>query len=209
MKRDTYLTVDLDYWYSKKVTGTGFDFIQKLFALNRPMKVFTEHHLILKDIDKQYKKVINVDYHSDLADRAYKWPNCGTWANYVQCRHNATFEWRYPNDKQCIKEGMGLCHPDTEDEKFKGYDLRNGNEFDPFHHPELWTWKNVVRKKGIDDLELDTIDKISFVLSPIWSRSNVIHDTLVFLTTPESNKAKYNSKTVRTVINQMLIGWYP
>ena len=207
MRHDTYLTVDLDYWYSKRATGTGFDFIKKLYLLGKPIKVFTEHHLILRDINRQYKKVINVDFHSDLADMAYRWPNCGTWANYVYGRQNAVFEWRYPNDIECIQKGMGLCHRDDEDDDTLGYNFRNGNDFDPFHHPELWTWREVRRQKGIEELDLNSVDKISLILSPIWSRTDVIRDTLEFLESPDK-RIKYNSKTVRTVISQMLRGWY-
>ena len=204
--KHTYLTVDLDYWYSHSITGTGLPFVQKLFALNRPMKVFTEHHLILRDIDRQYDKVINIDFHSDIVDRVCGWPNCGTWANYFPGRQDAIFEWRYPNKDKCIKAGWGLCHMDeggnyNEDGNLR---LRDGNRFDPFYHPEFWTWKNVARQQGLKDLDLSDVDRVSFILSPMWSEAYVIQDTLRLLSGTKGRKTEYHSNSVGTVINRML-----
>jgi hypothetical protein len=205
--KHTYLTVDLDYWYSRRVTGTGLDFIKQLFSLNRQMKVFTEHHLILRDIDRQYKKVINVDFHSDLVDRASGRVNCGTWANYFPGRQDAEFEWRYPNRCRCLVEGMGLCHPDEDEDGNECCDdcydrTRNGNKFDPFYHPEFWTWKNVSRQQGVNGLDLKDVDKISFILSPTWSEPRVIEVILKILS--NDKRVERGSKTVCRVINRML-----
>lgn len=211
--KHTYLTVDLDYWYSRKVTGTGLDFIKSLLALNRPMKIFTEHHLILKDIDRQYQKVVNVDFHSDLVDRVSGFPNCGTWANYFPGRQNAVYEWRYPNEMECVTFGRGLCHPDEDENGEECYNecydkTRDGNRFDPFSHPEFWTWKNVSRKQGLNKLNLKDVDKISFILSPIWSEPEVIKDTLKLLVLSDIRKVEWNSKSVGRVINKMARGVY-
>lgn len=193
MKRDIYLSVDLDYWYSKKETGDGLGFIKKLYALDRPITVFTEHHLILKHITKQYRKVYNVDFHSDISEMAWRWPNCGTWANFVLGRDKAEFEWRYPNKEVCIAKGHGLCHTDHED----------GNDYDPFAHKELWTWKTIKRKCGLIDIELDRVDKISLVLSPAWSYPSVILDTLLYI---YNSDAKFFSKSVTKVMESMMKG---
>jgi hypothetical protein len=192
MNRDVYLSVDLDYWHNK-TTGSSLDFVGSLFELERPITVFTEHHLVLKDITKQYRKVYNVDFHSDLSETAWRWPNCGTWVNFVYGRENAEFEWRYPSRNLCITKGWGLCHTDHE----------NGNEFDPFNNKSLWTWKNISRKNGLSGIEMDKVDRVSLVLSPAWSQSRVILDTLIFI---NDSHAKFFSKSAKRVMESMMKG---
>jgi hypothetical protein len=195
MKKDVYLSVDLDYWYNEKCTGDGLSFIKKLFSLDRPITIFTEHHLVLKDIKKQYNKVYNIDYHSDLSNVALGWPNCGTWVNYVYGRKCAEYEWRYPDYKSCIVHGLGLCHYDHEDE----------SEFDPFYHKEFQTWKAISRAYGTDGINFESVDKISIVLSPSWSNAKTIHNTLMFLISDQSRQAKFFSKSVQKTIEKMLV----
>jgi len=194
MKHDVYLSVDLDYWYSTKKTGNGLDFVRKLLELKRPVTVFTEHHLVLKDITKQYHKVYNVDFHSDISEIAWRWPNCGTWANFVRGRDKAEFEWRFPNWNMCIKKGHGLCHTDH----------TNGNRYDPFNNKHLWAWKSIKRKCGLNGIELDRVDKISLVLSPAWSYSRVILDTLLYIY--NADNVKFFSKSAKHVMESMMKG---
>lgn len=190
MKRDVYLSVDLDYWYSKKM-GSGLNFVRELFALRRPITVFTEHHLVLKDISKQYRKVYNVDYHSDIGEIHQGWPNCGSWVNYVYGRKNAEFEWRYPNYKECVGLGHGLCNMSHSD----------GHIDDPFTYKAMHNWKKISRHPGLNEIELDRVDRISLVLSQCWSDWIVIRKTLQYI---QKRKVNYYSKSAEQLINRMI-----
>ena len=190
--KDTYLTVDLDYWFDTR--DDGFPFIKELYELRRPITVFTQHQLVLKDITKQYRKVINVDYHADLCESGQNWPNCGTWGNRVFGRHEAEFVWIYPCRYSCIERGHGLCHTSHEEE----------SENNPFLHPELTTWAAISRDEGYEDIDLDRVDRVSLILSIDWSRPHIIEPVLRYIKNREGDRIQFYGKNVIKQINEML-----
>jgi hypothetical protein len=203
-QKNVYLTVDLDYWWTAGM-HKNLDYIKQLLGLNRPVTVYTEHQLILREITKQYKKVYNVDYHSDISQREPGWPNCGDWVNFTQGRENSEYEWRLPDWKECVTNGGGLCH--------KGH--KENGKMNPFKDDSLHGWKNVGRKQGLRNIPLDDVDKISLILSPEWSCGVYITDTLNHLLELEKEgQVKFFGRNVRPLINKMidrtepLYDWY-
>lgn len=197
-QKNVYLTVDLDYWY-KPGMRKNIDFIKELLALDRPTTVYTEHQLILREIKRQYKKIINVDYHSDISQREPGWPNCGDWANFVHGRENAEFEWRMPDWNDCVTLGEGLCHS-THSEY---------SQYNPFLDNNLHTWKDVERKQGLRNLPLDDVDRISLILSPEWSPEwsigDNIADTLLHIVGAEATgQVKFHGHNVQPLIKRMI-----
>jgi hypothetical protein len=204
MSKSVYLSVDLDYWY-KPGMRKNIDFIESLLSLGRPITVFTEHQLVLRDIKKQYKKVYNIDYHSDITEPDAGWPNCAKWVNYVRGRQDAEFEWRMPSWEDCVTYGHGLCH----------YRHNEHNRWNPFKDNNLHSWKSVGRAAGLRNLPLDDVDRVSLVLSPEWSIGAYIEDTLSFLLfLEEEGCVEFYGDSVRPLINRMmgryspLYNWY-
>lgn len=128
--KDTYLSIDLDYWCRRSV-GETTAFLQTLFAL-LPKGVnvqFAEHHhKLLPHVNSlPGRRIINIDFHSDLAD-CFNWQartsekpfrlNCGTWGNHVTWTEKQEFIWVYPH--RCCVGGKtnrtntsGWCHMKT------------------------------------------------------------------------------------------------
>lgn len=193
-QKNVYLSIDLDYWYTPEMHNS-INYISQLLELNRPVTVFTEHHLVLRDIKRQYKKVYNVDYHSDVTQLEPGWPTCGCWANFVYGRENSEFEWRMPNWKDCVSRGGGLCH--------RLY--MESSRYNPFKNDDLHKWKNLIRKEGFNNIPLDDVDRISLVLSPEWSYGEFIEDTLYYLLDRErEGQIKFFGRNVKPLIHRMI-----
>lgn len=193
-QKNVYLSVDLDYWW-KPGMHKNLNYIKQLLELDRPVTVFTEHQLVLREINKQYKKIYNVDYHSDISQREPGWPSCGDWVNFVYGRENAEFEWRMPSWKECVTRGHGFCHhPRIED-----------SHNNPFRDDSIHKWKKVSRQQGLRNIPLDDVDKISLVLSPEWSHGKYIADTLDhILECEKEGQIKFFGRNVEPLIRRML-----
>lgn len=198
MTKSTYLSVDLDYWWRPGMRNSLL-FIKDLLSLGRQVTVFTEHHLVLREINRQYKKVYNIDYHSDIIEPCPGWPECGSWVNHVPFRKDAEFEWRFPSWKECVYRGNGLCHKPR----------RDNSRSNPFVYNNMHSWKSVSRKQGIENIDLDDVDKISLVLSPEWSIGEYIFDTLCYLlAAKEDGVIDFYGKRTKPLIKRMLKeGW--
>ena len=111
-----YLSIDLDFW-------NNFDFprtyLNRLVATGLPITVVSQHHHLVSHIrqfDRSFDTLINLDYHSDLADReegirqfSRQVPlACGTWVNHIQGK-GRHYIWSYPQC-QCYYHGSGICH---------------------------------------------------------------------------------------------------
>ena len=194
MGKNTYLSVDLDYWYRPGMRNS-IDFIKELMGLNRPVTVFTEHHLVLKEIKKPYKRVYNIDYHSDITEPAPGWPECGNWVNHVPGRGQGKFMWCLPNWKECVTNGNGFCHRIRQESSI----------YNPFIDDTMHSWRSVNRQVGIRNLPLDDVDRISLVLSPEWSFGEYISDTLCYLiAAQEDGKVDFYGRRVKPLIKEML-----
>lgn len=117
----TYLSIDLDYWFS------GYDYekiprsISYIFDTIKHLKnkiLVDDHDELLDHINCcNPERIIHLDFHQDIA-----YPvkgsirtenvelNCGTFLYYVENRKNIDFEWYCPTSK-CYMKGHreGLC----------------------------------------------------------------------------------------------------
>lgn len=159
----TYLTIDLDYAFDNYEYGRKLEeFLIKIIKKKIPIKLYKEHHNILKDIKNTYNKFINVDFHEDIVNSTscygYK-PTCGTWANFIKNRQNAIFEWRYPDHNLCVTNGNGMC------DKYGHYNIREWKKY------RTGKWKKITRKEGLDRINFKNIKEASIVISPNYLRS--------------------------------------
>lgn len=156
MKRDIYLSIDLDYWSHWPNDWHSRLFFKRVFALGLKVTVALHHHHLLDSINRvarHLRRVVNVDYHSDISDvNEYTTPelNEGTWANFVQHRERMTFEWRYP-EEDCLDENSGYCH---------FYE-------NPFESP-CTRWQRVVKRMGSARIPWQRIRAVGVCLSPSW-----------------------------------------
>ena len=162
-----YLSVDLDYWRASSKPMPVVNFFKKVFALRLPITVALHHHHLVKDINAralELDTVINVDYHSDLADEDLKgWDRLefdeGTWANFIHFRGDGNFIWRYPIP-ECLRWGEGSG----------GYCHRRVN---PFERREVSGWKHTSKVRGLTRLPWDRIVAIGVCLSPGWLEDSI------------------------------------
>lgn len=126
----TFLSVDLDYW-NEVDNGISrmVKYLKSIHASNIPVVLVKDHDEMLPFVDQSEANfLINLDYHSDLADLCIKDEkpvlenrefNCGTWINWVKCRNKGRFLWIHPH-KDCYirshckwdSRGGGRCDVD-------------------------------------------------------------------------------------------------
>lgn len=111
---NTYLSIDLDFFFSDE--GDHYNiikFLDKISHIQNKMLV-DEHHLLLDHINNSgCTKIINVDYHQDIAYPIYNDDklklSCGTFLYFVEDRKNKEFKWYYPQTENCFQNGLGFC----------------------------------------------------------------------------------------------------
>jgi hypothetical protein len=148
MARDTYLSLDLDYW-----NKASFDpwLLDTLFASGLPLVVTLDHHDILPHVNAQPRltRLLNIDYHSDFigADEPL---HIGNWVNHVAWRMNAEYEWIVP--------------------RMVDYHLRLGHHHtgaNPFTDPQRLTgWRAAGKREGYDRDILDRVAAVGICISP-------------------------------------------
>ena len=150
-----YLSIDLDYWRKHTNPRSCTDFFHEVWKLKLPVYTCLYHHHLLPHVNAQdCDTIINVDYHSDLADLE---PNDildfneGTWGNFLDARAQGTFVWRYPNPA-CLKIGEGYCHS-----------TRN-----PFADASVAQWFLTRKRLGLWGLPWAKITAVGVTLSPDW-----------------------------------------
>jgi hypothetical protein len=148
----TYLSIDLDFW-----NGLGWrsieGFFKHVFDLRLPIFVAPFHDQLLPHINQHpCNTLINVDYHSDIADDDGSLI-CeeGTWANFVEWKHDGTFIWRY-SDSICPTPNEGYCH----------------DRINPFKHPCVSGWGRCRKRQGWSAIPWHTIKAIGVCLSIYW-----------------------------------------
>ena len=152
----SFLSLDIDFWanHEQEKPRQPDIIFNKIFSLNRPVKVFEFHDEILPFLNKiKVDKLYQIDYHSDIADD-YNIKrdelNEGTWANFYKFASDCDFEWRYPSYTNCFARGYGRC------------DLA-----------ESWLsakfpYKSVSRKQGLSNIDWNSIQATAIVLSRNW-----------------------------------------
>lgn len=123
-----FLTVDLDFWFScDTIPENHLKQINQLWDMALTHSATYHHHKVLAHVNQSdADMLINIDYHSDLADNfpdgSVPELNCGTWVNRVEWGKQAQFVWGYP-ERYCFSrrhdrssyglEGSGMCHVST------------------------------------------------------------------------------------------------
>lgn len=118
ISRDTYLTLDLDYWMTHHDGDIQemFDFLRAIIRCRKEICVVKYHNEIINHIKKftDVTRLINIDYHSDITDLSIE--SCGerefsegTWVNYVTGMQKKEFIWRFPFDNP-RDLAAGYCH---------------------------------------------------------------------------------------------------
>lgn len=152
-----YLSIDLDYWCKFTTPHSARAFFQRVWKLRLPIMVALHHHHLLDDINKRAQDldtVINVDFHSDIADDIRDTAmelNEGTWANFVHFRGDGTFIWRYP-EEECLDDRHGYCHEGV----------------NPFDEPSVAGWKRARKMQGLARMPWKSIEAVGVCLSPYW-----------------------------------------
>lgn len=96
----TYLSVDIDffappYYASDEEVLTFLDLLRDVAAKkNVPIHAMMNHNQMLKYVDcSSARRLINLDAHSDLADKDVDERNIGTWISYVKWRKEGEYFW--------------------------------------------------------------------------------------------------------------------
>ena len=150
---DTYLSVDLDYWgaYPWSITKRSLiNFMSKIDVLDVPIKVVVSHEEILQHLNKyKVKNLINIDYHSDIANEDGKMHLCdGTWVNYYKYKEDCSFIWYHP-----IPEGKMLSGRCDDWRNKRWEDITSG-------------YKTIESRHTLRGLDLSGVGEICFAISP-------------------------------------------
>ena len=167
MIKHKYLSIDLDFWNTKRTEEHSIKFFKKVAKLNIPMLLVDDHHHLLNDINESgCDYIYNVDYHSDLfgftgevdkmnfLQNIRYYLNCGTWGIYVKWANRGTFNWIHPIDS-CYndKNRKGACWGCYNDNPYTG----------------ITNWNTVVHSSNLDSIEWDTIRSIGICASSNWT----------------------------------------
>lgn len=164
MKRDTYLSIDMDFWCKYTGFAKVTEFFNTLDKVKIKPVVVKYHHELTKYINEMpnISRLINMDYHSDIADLVdcdKESFNEGTWVNYVRMQENAEYVWRYPLNT-CLGYLTGYCHGNAR------YNPFNKTEQGKYH------WNRVLKVHGpIEAWELNRIAGIGICMSPNWTNT--------------------------------------
>ncbi len=173
-KPQVYLSIDCDYWRTHESPESCLRFFNRVWgvALDKSLPIYTvlyHHHLLPHINASDCNVLVNIDYHSDLADiptgHTIEFSE-GTWGNFVDWRREGTFIWRYPV-LDCVDTSLG-CHD--------GYCHDQQN---PFDDPQVARWRAAKKRLGLYGIAWDHIEAIGVCLSPNWiGRTNVIAEPL-------------------------------
>lgn len=128
--RDVLLSVDLDFWRESRKPAK--EFFKSLFESGLKICVSVDHHDLLPFVNSfpECRKLINIDYHSDICpDQTAREEGltCGDWVNFVDWPRKEEYIWIYPSEKCAAnyEKGntgtySGWCHAPDEDPFKKG-----------------------------------------------------------------------------------------
>ena len=156
-----FLSIDLDFWNLYGTNGL-LEFLVKVKNSNKPIKLADSHEELLSFINKdKYDSIINVDYHSDIANNDGNKVcelNCGTWANHLKYRNS--FLWVHPFR---VDFEDSLCHSPQTD------------KFSPFVHPDIAGYSNVTKLgvRRIPSWIFNDVTSIGIAISYEWLSSHM------------------------------------
>jgi len=162
----TYLSIDLDYWRNHTSPEACTRFFKAVWKTGLPVYTSFYHHHLLGHVNESgCRRLINVDYHSDLSDLVSGHVLTfeeGTWVNFVDWRHKGEFIWRFPSTQICVNEEDGYCHAHT----------------NPFQH-NVSGWGTATKRVGVYGIPWRDITAIGVCLSPDWiSKPSIIAEPL-------------------------------
>lgn len=159
-----FLSIDIDYWnwvnedLCYKQLCRIFD---RLKHLHRDKKTAVMNHQQMLSLvnESRARTLINVDFHSDLAEKDCEEFSCGTWVSYVKWRkeNNASYHWIRP----IVDTFEGDCG-----QKYMF-------DFDNNLMPGITDWNKIITKY-INPRKLKTkyitknVSNVSFCLSPTY-----------------------------------------
>lgn len=178
MARETFLSLDLDYWSEDYSDAGMIPMLETLVELDVPIHCVVYHNELTPIINNisGLKSLINVDYHSDFADlkpSQLTQANFseGTWINYVNFASTGKFTWVYPSER-CYSR-YGICHTD-----YNPFSVR-------VNRVKNTCWADSRRRQGnkkvLKPAELDDIREIGISISPDWNTMSNNIDALKFL----------------------------
>ena len=173
--KDTYLTIDLDFWNNRDLDTKWLNTIATLPVTKYAVE---HHHHIIPHVNAvNTKRIINVDYHADICDDLPDMKlECGTWGNYISWAEQGKFLWIYPNEDCANSEyynnryqngrykpcyGHGTCHS------------RN-SPFSKRKQYNKWPLGKCIRRlEPVPNLDLKRIAYVSFCTSPDFRHSEL------------------------------------
>jgi hypothetical protein len=201
----TYLSVDIDFWCEHN-SGDIKRFMKKILMMGKPVNLVVEHDELIPYVNKsEATRLINVDYHSDIADlsaeeiKTKSHLNNGTWVNYVKKDLRKNFIWIYPY-KKCYTSsatwgrGGGRCDSDK----------------NPFGKNCMQTsgWESVRRRMNplLAFEEEQSLVSIGIAISPDYSSFGDIKDSfdMIYAFGDEALKRSARKFEKRLKINEEL-----
>jgi len=165
----TYLSIDLDYWNEQSHARAVDDLdylIDEICGRELPFKVVFDHEKLLSHLRQfDFRRLINVDFHSDVAniDTCSELQlNCGTWVNFVPHCRSREYLWVHPGSL-----AFGRC------------DQRTNVRF-----PDIYTgWGDVeeTNKDWRKLLDWKDVVAVGISLSPDFTAEQVLADFIVKL----------------------------
>lgn len=179
--RDTYLTIDLDFW-----NGRDLDLVwlNKVAALDvKKFAVIHHHHIIRHANVTSCSRLINVDYHSDIGeDEKGLRLSCGTWGNFIKWAKRGRYIWIYPDDESVenylLRDSFGRFTPCSGD----GTCYREHSPFSKSNKYTKWGLGKVTRRlEQTPRIDLSRVAYVAFCQSPDYSNSELIEPFNRFL----------------------------
>lgn len=174
--RDTYLSIDLDYWERDRSPRKANTFLGHVMSKRVTKVLVHSHEELLRYIPRACKRLINIDTHSDFGnfDRTPDFSdlNDGTWVDFVSGLKE--FIWRYPDYKHCFVEGAGRCEGETTVGSDECWDDR-----------ESFRGHRVLHAEGLQRINLRRVFAVGIAISPDywWSGEDVMIKILAKLLT--------------------------
>lgn len=165
----TFLSVDIDFWniliYKENLLLSFLDKLQMFSKSNNiQISAVTNHQQMLDPVNKSgCNKLVNIDFHSDLADTSVDELNCGTWVSYVKWRDKGHYHWVRSNHAFC-----GDCNGSAPIFQDNNRKIRNSLK--------KTGWNNVTHEenKETDRYIDETIRQICICCSPAFSDKMLI-----------------------------------
>lgn len=148
----SYLSVDLDYWILERDDASSLRFFERIFWSDVQIDFVESHEELLEFVNlKNYGKLINVDWHSDLVEASCSHLELeeGSWVNYVDWKASGAYEWIYPCDVRWSFSSGNCYHKE-----------------DPFRDG-LCDWGSVSRSPNLE-IDFGEVERVGVSFSPNW-----------------------------------------